>query len=442
MYLKWLTWLIGTACFFLLASIGYTHFDAKDSDGYIGSEACQECHQSNYNSWKQTLHSKMFRPVKSPADILGDFATPNPLVTFSKEEVKFVVGNKWEQVYARKLDGEYYPLPAKWMITTQKWVSMNLTSEKDTPMSKTCNGCHTTGFQPETFEFKEFGIGCEACHGSGKRHTINRKKTNSPQCTVCHKNAVDTQDIIRSVDSTVCGQCHSRGHSTTAQQQPVNFQFPLNYKPGTALPKNFIPLSLANDKKGKFWWGNGVAKNRHQEYADWQNSGHSKSLINLLTKKDHARGERQDKCLVCHSADYRAAKDKANRPTLETAQQGITCVVCHNPHGKKSNHNMEPEGTATCAGCHIDSMAKSLKKTGKGHYPCPPGAPTCVGCHMPVIVKTGGTFTLHSHAFAIVTPKKAKELGSPSSCQNAGCHLDRSEDWAIQSYKDFYGDKL
>jgi len=440
MLLRPLYWVIGLSVLAVSASLGYTHLQTQDLDGYAGSPSCQACHQGHYQNWKKTLHSKMFRPVKSPEDIQGDFSTPNPLVTFDKSEIKFVVGNKWEQVYARKLDGEYYPLPAKWMITTQKWVSMKLTSEKDTPMSKTCNGCHTTGFDPSTFEFSEFGIGCEACHGPGKKHAVNQQKVSSKACILCHRGSAGPLSIIRSVDSTVCGQCHSRGHSARKQPEKVNFRFPLNYQPGQPLPKNFVPLAPKQDLKRKFWWGNGVAKNRHQEYADWQNSGHSKALTNLLTKTDHSRGEKQDSCLVCHSADYRSAKG-SNKPTLHTAKQGITCVVCHEPHGAGSKVDALPKGTAGCGGCHIDSMASKERKTGKSHYPCPNGAPTCVGCHMPVIVKTGGTFTLHSHAFSILSPTKAKEQGSPSSCQNGGCHLDKPVEWAIQAYTDFYGNK-
>ncbi|MCP4275803.1 MAG: cytochrome C, partial [Gammaproteobacteria bacterium] len=103
---------------------------------YVASENCQECHQAHYQAWHETtLHPKQFRPVRGPEDLLGDFTSDNPALTFKQEEVEFVIGNKWEQVYVRMIDGEYYPLPAKWLIPLQKWIPYKVDSWRQTPMS-------------------------------------------------------------------------------------------------------------------------------------------------------------------------------------------------------------------------------------------------------------------------------------------------------------------
>jgi len=419
----------------------YLHKDVTKEHQYVSSENCQDCHETYYQGWKSTLHPKMFRPVTSPDDIQGDFSLNDPAVTFKKEDIQYVVGNKWEQVYVRMIDDEYYPFPAKWFISTQKWVPYKVKDWHETPMSTKCNGCHTTGFNQNTHEFNEYGIGCEACHGPGSIHVQNQKMKEKPACTICHEvKEINTLDIISKVDSSVCGQCHSRGTNIPYEnkEEKGKFNFPVGIKPGDNLDTAFKPLTQQDDKKKKYWWGNGVSKNRHQEFADWNNSKHSKSLKLLLEKESPERGELKDECLECHSTDYRFAKE-GQKPNLKTAKYGVTCVACHDPHGFDKKLSLMQKGTFVCGGCHIDSMSFKAQSSGrKSHYPCPPSSVSCADCHMPYIVTTGGDFTLRSHAFKVINPKDSKEYGLPNSCQNGGCHQDKSIEWAIEEFNEFY----
>lgn len=323
------------------------------------------------------------------------------------------------------------------MVSTQKWVPYKVKDWKQTPMSIKCNGCHTTGFNPKTYEFKEFGIGCEACHGPGSKHIQNRQMEQEPSCKACHGTAPVGTDIIVSYKASVCGQCHNRGNNKPIDGSKGKFNFPINFKPGDNLKPAFNPLTQKKDKKGKYWWGNGISKNRHQEYADWQNSKHSKALKNLHEKKQEGRGEKTDQCLTCHSTDYLLAKE-GQKPNLDTAEFGVTCAACHDPHGFTNKRDKLNRGTRVCAKCHIDSMATKTRKGNRPHYPCPPAAVTCADCHMPRIVSTGGDFTLRSHAFQIVKPQTGME--SPNSCQNGGCHNNKNLDWAVQAFRKSYPD--
>ena len=60
---------------------------------------------------------------------------------------------------------------------------------------------------------------------------------------------------------------------------------------------------------------------------------------------------------------------------------------------------------------------------------------------MPKIVKTGGKFSLRSHAFKIIPPEATQKYGMPNSCQNGSCHQDRSIQWVTDAYKKFYKTK-
>ena len=432
-----------TAFVLFLSYAAYLHIDISDDPTYVTSDNCETCHQANYDSWKtNTLHPYMFLPVTSPEQILGDFDSDDPAVTFKKEEIEFVLGSKWEQVYARIIDGEYYPFPAKWYVIEKRWVPYKVKDWHNTPMSYKCNGCHTTGFDPNTLEFAEFGIGCEACHGPGSLHVQQKRKKYDSPCSYCHgeEEELDTEGhhIIRSVSPSVCGQCHNRGKTPKGDAvKGTQFNFPIGFKPGGDIRTfNFNPSTPKNDKKGKFWWGNGLSKNRHQEFSDWSKSKHSKALQNMLEKhadREFKDGPLEDKCLHCHSTDYRNAPAE-RKPTLDTATFGVTCVVCHEPHGHDKERPGFGDGTTLCGGCHVRSMAVN----GEPHFPCPIGAVSCADCHMPLIVKTGGFFSLRSHAFGIVQPKASQGVKMPNSCQNGGCHEDRSLDWAIQSFSAFY----
>ena len=418
------------------------HLKALGKAFYITSEKCHECHADFYTAWKnETLHSKMFRPVQDPQDIQGDFTSDNPVLTFKKEDVEFVIGSKWEQVYARMIDGEYYPLPAKWYITTQKWVPYKVKNWRKTPISIKCNGCHTTGFNPDTYEFSEYSNGCEACHGPGSKHVYHRQSENSLTCAICHhKDSNLEKDIIVSVNSAVCGQCHTRGtEKLDIEHVQTTFNFPLNVTPGNEIGGNFKPLTIAQDKKNKYWWEIGISKNRHQEFADFSLSKHAQALTLLRERNTPERGKLKDECLQCHSSDYMRAPE-GRKPTLETATQGLTCVSCHEPHGLDRHFRTVRISANRCGSCHVESMERKSSSKGRAsHYPGPPSSKQCVDCHMPYIVKSGGGFYIRSHAFKIVPPTATRDYGIPNSCQNGGCHSDKSLEWAIQEFAKFYG---
>lgn len=406
---------------------------------YVTSSSCRQCHQEYYDSWSNTLHSKMFRPVKNDNDILGDFTSNDPALTFSKNDVEYVVGNRWEQVYVRKIDNEYYPLPARWLVKQQKWSPYKVDSWQKIPMSEKCNGCHTTGFDPATYEFSEFGVGCEACHGPGSRHVDNNKMISSFTCRLCHWSEIKQQtDIIRSVSSTVCGQCHNRGKNKpfSDQDEPI-FNFPVQYTPGDDLAKSFKAVSPAEDKENKFWWGNGVAKARHQEFADWEKSNHSKALT--LLKQNHTPKIKplQDACLECHSTDYLLAEN-GHKSTVHTAKYGITCVACHNPHKMMQDGTSARTFNEPCITCHIADNTFCSEQIDHDHFPCPKEKVECVDCHMPYVVKSGGWYSIRGHAFIIMSPLESEQADTPNSCQNGGCHQDRSLQWIQQEYRKFY----
>jgi hypothetical protein len=50
-----------------------------------------------------------------------DFSKPDPLLTFSKDDVAFTYGSKWKQRCFKKVGDDYFPLPAQWDVTNGVW---------------------------------------------------------------------------------------------------------------------------------------------------------------------------------------------------------------------------------------------------------------------------------------------------------------------------------
>jgi hypothetical protein len=92
-------------------------FHVEEGQGYVGSEACKSCHQSEFRDWSDSKHSKSFNSLKK------------------------------------------------------------IEMDKD----PSCLRCHTTGFGKETgftsFEGTSnlASVGCECCHGPALEH-VNSKK--------------------------------------------------------------------------------------------------------------------------------------------------------------------------------------------------------------------------------------------------------------------------
>jgi len=354
----------------------------------------------------------MIQDVKAnPEAIIGDF-TKDEVRTFTKDEVVYTIGSKWKQRYLTKIGEEYYILPAQWIVATQEWKPYHAEEWKERPWSKKCQGCHTTGFDPETKAFIEISIACESCHGPGSQHVAG---------------GGDKTKIVKSADAQVCGQCHSRGSDPTG-----TYGFPVGYVPGgeKALADTYT------FKPGL--WADGTSKKHHQQYIDWTKSGHAEALESLKANP-HA----EDFCLGCHSEDYRQAPEDA-KPTLETAQFAVTCVTCHEPHEKGVGPQLRMAKLDLCGQCHTG--------TGGGTRPIEPGATVhhpqieafkgigglgvpdmpsemyeegvvCSDCHMPKTAKSAIPGDISSHLFTVVMPGKAEE-NQPDSC--SGCHAEIS----------------
>src|ERR1700729_396702 len=85
---------------------------------YVGSAACKTCHEAIYNRWSKTLMANVVRdPRVHPDALRPDLSKPNPLVKFTRDDIAFVYGSKWNLRYFTRQLYDYYPLLAQWDVT-------------------------------------------------------------------------------------------------------------------------------------------------------------------------------------------------------------------------------------------------------------------------------------------------------------------------------------
>ncbi len=424
---------------------------------YVGSQTCRGCHPTYYDSWKETLHAWKLRP-KDEANIVADFTSDDPDLTFTLDDVDYVIGASgrgWKQRFIKVMeDGGWRVLPAQWNIATQDWTPYHPDDWMERDYKVNCVGCHTTGFDinnPEAnggLGFVDFGIACEACHGPGSQHVAGG-----------FAGEPGNRQIVKTPGAEICAGCHVRG-KTKEGLYDVRYGWPEGYYPGSGTALEDV---YDLDWSAKRWWydnpgdteDTGHAKSHHQQYMEWEKSAHARSLEDL-----RASGHAQDFCLQCHSEDYRRAPADG-KPTVDTAEYPITCVTCHTTHdvGAEGTRQLAKTQYETCVQCHNGGLPESGKFEpgstvhhpmqemfeGKGalgvdqDMPSPhfaaEGGPVCSSCHLVKTAKSaahwveeGGRVVkgdISSHLLKIAMPGEVAE-GEPDSCSQ--CHSGMTQE--------------
>ena len=366
---------------------------------YVGSATCKSCHAEIYDRWKKTRMARVvLDPREHPEAIIPDLSKPDPLVTFTKDDIAFVYGSKWKQRYFKKVGDDYFPLPAQWDVThkiwrkyfvpvgADWWAPLYPADNMQRPTGPLCDGCHSVGYDIATKTVAEWNVGCEKCHGAGSAHVARPVRE-----TIVNPARLD---YVRANDT--CIQCHSQG------QPPGN------------------PIG------GK--------------YYDWPVGFHMGLDLSQFWKlEEHKLGE----TTFTHFADGTAHKNRMQGNDFATSlmyARGVTCFSCHAPHGSENDAMLRAPGNAVCLACHGPNTrngphAASIEAH-THHAPDSPGS-QCAACHMPKIEQTLADVNVSSHTFRFVTPARTDSLHIPNACNV--CHADKSTAWAsaaLATWKD------
>ena len=357
---------------------------AQAPPAYVGSAACSKCHGPIYERWKQTRMANVVRdPREHPEAIISDFTTPNPAVTFTKDQIAFVYGGKFKQRYFRKSGDDYFPLPAQWDVTNRLWRAYGVTGAT----SGLCDGCHSVNYDIKAKTVTEWNVGCERCHGPGSDHAARPARA-----TIVNPARLDT---VAAVD--VCVQCHSEGHPTSVPAGGGEIHWPIGFRVGLRL--------------GDFW--------RLEPHRPGETGG-------------------------MHYADGTAAENRMQGNDYVQSlmyRRGVACFSCHDPHGTTNNADLVKSSRLICLTCHSPSSpAGPHTSTIEQHTHHQPGSAgsECVNCHMPKIARMLGDVYVRSHTFKFIPPALTESSRVPNACTT--CHQDKSNAWAtaaLNSWPEF-----
>lgn len=112
----------------------------------------------------------------------------------------------------------------------------------------------------------------------------------------------------------------------------------------------------------------------------------------------------------------------------EMYHQGVTCTDCHNAHTLE----LKMKGNNLCMQCHEPKYNTPSHHFHKNDTE----SAQCMNCHMTGRTYMGNDFR-RDHSFRIPRPDQSVDSNTPNACIE--CHSDKSNAWAAQAVKDWYG---
>lgn len=318
-----------------------------ENPGYLGADACRECHQERHASFVHTAHHKTSAAAGAET-LQGDFqdggnalATMTDQVSFEMllrdgaylQRAKFfdwrfeipidmVFGSaKLGQTHLFWHEDALYQACVSYLTAADSWGNSPGYVEGDAmygrPITHRCVECHSTyvdvrpgenHFTPGTMVF---GISCERCHGPGQRH-VEHHRRNTDDRTARHI-SVPT-DFTRAQQLDLCGQCHFGVPRLKGD--------PFQFRPGDQLTEFYEP--------------------------DTSQSQGGVHTTNQLTRLSLSR---------CFS------------------ETEMTCTDCHDPHQNERGNSAL--FSRRCLECHQSEHCGMQAQLGASI------SDNCIDCHMP-----------------------------------------------------------
>ncbi len=330
---------------------------------------------------------KFFVNTQGPDGAMGDF------------EITHTFGVYPLQQYLLPFPGgRLQCLTIAWDSREKKWFALpNHVSDPDDWLHWTknaqnwngmCAGWHSTnltkGYEHESdthnTTWSEINVGCEACHGPASRHVEWADRPAMARLPSSnYELLVDTGDLNPREQLRICVPCHSR-RSSLGDFSYVEKD----------MMDHFIPELIT---EGMY-------------YPDGQ-----------ILDEVYVHGS------YVQSKMYRS---------------GIRCSDCHDIHSIKRLK----KGNDLCLQCHRADTYNT--KDHHFHKETHEGKPSdgwlCEKCHMPGRYYMGNDYRL-DHSIRVPRPDLSLVYKMPNSCNMSSCHDDKTVEWSVKHYRDWYGQK-
>ncbi|WP_235034325.1 cytochrome c3 family protein [Roseiconus lacunae] len=392
------------------------------TDGFVGSDACVDCHPNNHATWAASYHSTMTQ-VADPEIVLGDFDDVSitnlghqykmqmkdgvcSVVTTDPEDpsklidapVVMTTGSHHMQVYwfatgEQRLVGMF---PLIHLNETGEWIPRQSaflvppgidSSFEMGRWNDVCSGCHSTQRKGRRLasgqwdtHVGEFGISCEACHGPGADHLAfhaqpSRSLEDEGSANRLAKDPIVNPANLSKVRSgQVCGQCHS-----VIDPKRMDLQFQEHghqYRPGKDLTETHSVWhrdspEFERTRKTLNYPDLDTLLNETY-YPDGMIRVSGREYNGLIDSPCYLNGEMT--CLSCHdlhqdASDTRPIKEWANDQLSEKALANDACTQCHDSqqYGTTHTHHAPESVGSNCYNCHMPHTTYGLLKAIRSH---------------------------------------------------------------------------
>jgi predicted CXXCH cytochrome family protein len=339
-----------------------------EQKGYVGSEACAQCHKSIYEHYVQTSMGRSMAKV-SPAflktlslpahtsnpqtnrrfDIYQqdnklyqseyEIARDGSEIFRDTHEIEWIIGagtNGFGGIVQR--DDHLFQSPQSFYSRSKSWAPSPGYEQADLgfnrPIQAGCIFCHSGQPRPvensngqfENPPFAELSVGCENCHGPGSAHIAAMR---SP-----HQQAGQATQIVNPSRLTpyladnICMSCHQTG-DVRVLKPGKSYQ---DFRPGEALDKTLAILLIPPTRSSP------------------PNADHTEHYYSMTLSK-------------C----YRASQGR------------MSCITCHDPHTEPAREDVPAYFDGKCLTCHTTHSCKLPLNLRQQSKP----ADNCIGCHMP-----------------------------------------------------------
>lgn len=432
---------------FLEDAAPYSNIHPED---YVGPAACGECHEKNYESWKDHSHRKM-NLTASEESVLGDFSGVELQygrghARFHRDGMDFVmsifedgrmtrrhkvtrtVGSLYMQYYVGtqvfgpeprthptyKLESK---LPFAYLFPTKSWVPEVYLDSTSEPDELYLNGKLADYIYDEP-PVHNWNTTCMTCHNTypyivrlwhlpppydadGLWQGGFPESDISLDGPTLHQGSLDLGSGVRATHAdelvTVgisCESCHFGGREHAINGREIRFV--------PTAPE----VTLTNSHGA-------VKSDRKDPY-----------VVNSICRQCH------NSELLLHPNQASAINsDEAMDMSRGACSTQIKCTDCHNPHrrGPGSGAPDQPHHIAACLGCHEKYKDPAASVAHSGHPAS--SQVSCLDCHMPRFVAGLDTVT-RTHKISSPNDESMLSAGGPNACNL--CHLDQPITWTLE----------
>jgi predicted CXXCH cytochrome family protein len=466
---------------------------------YLGSKACETCHEKEYAGWRDSFHSKTLYGAV-PQTVFGDFARKEafddptvsrlgvrknwfriwvserkdettgktrffmqirlsddlrvhadwrrlantyggglPEYPEGEFEVIYAFGNRRHQPYvARWPDGKYWILPIFWNDADKEWRYCGFR-----PYVESCAHCHTTGIRSAPTPWRP-------------------GQSPLPMTEPLRFNLAPAEEGWAE-GGVGCETCHGPGRAHVAAVEAVgNDVYRARLASGEQKPTIFDGKQDAEGESRSCGRCHDFFTESTVTYVPGPDGYERPPMTHMVRFADergfrapegvgqfYADGSHRSPCST--GAIYRGTK---------MAHEGIRCTQCHDPHGNASwaELRLPIEHNELCLSCHEKQFPTLEAQTRHSHHGADSPGNRCVECHMP----REGVFTngvddmsdlLPKHEFSIPTGIRKPALPLPPPRPGEGpfpdpppppppscnvCHRDQTDLWTrekIESWR-------